>query len=164
VCGTCVQIEGPKGTLTVRIVDSCPDCTDKGHLDLSSTAFAKLADPLEGRVNVRWRMVSCDDVQGPLRYRFKDGSNQYWTGIQVFNHRLPVTKLEFSKNGVWVPVKREAYNYFVEPTGMGTGAIKLRVTALDGQTLEDTLPGVVSDNSQIFEGAAQFKLNATNGN
>jgi expansin (peptidoglycan-binding protein) len=158
ICGACAEIEGPNSTLRVRIVDSCPDCTTPGHLDLSPQAFEKLAPLAEGRVKVRWRMVSCD-VQGPLRYRFKEGSSQYWTGIQVFNHRIPVTKLEYWKNGAWVAVKRESYNYFVEPKGMGEGQIKVRVTAMDGQTLEDTLPGAVADNSKIFNGAAQFKAN-----
>jgi expansin (peptidoglycan-binding protein) len=142
----------------VRIVDSCPTCTTPGHLDLSREAFAKIANPIDGRVNVRWRLVTCD-VQGPLRYRFKEGSSQYWAAIQVFNHRIPVTKLEYWKNNAWVAVKRESFNYFVEPDGMGAGQIKVRVTAVDGQTLEDTLPGAVGDNSRIFDGAAQFKAN-----
>ncbi|WP_257458604.1 expansin EXLX1 family cellulose-binding protein [Archangium lipolyticum] len=156
VCGACVQIDGPKGSLRVRIVDSCPDCSTKGHLDLSPSAFAKLAEPIQGRVNVKWRMVTCD-VQGPIRYRFKDGSSQWWTGIQVLNHRLPVTKLEYWKNNAWVAVKRESYNYFVDPNGMGAGAIKVRVTASDGQTLEDTLPAADPNNTSVIDGAAQFK-------
>ncbi|HYO54724.1 expansin EXLX1 family cellulose-binding protein [Archangium sp.] len=154
VCGTCVEIEGPKGNLRVRIVDSCPDCPTKGHLDLSREAFAKIANPIDGRVKVRWRMVTCD-VQGPIRYHFKDGSSQWWTAIQVLNHRMPVTKLEYWKNGAWVNVKRESYNYFEEPNGMGSGSIKVRVTASDGQTLEDTLPGAASNKT--YDGAAQFK-------
>ncbi|HLM47906.1 MAG TPA: expansin EXLX1 family cellulose-binding protein [Myxococcaceae bacterium] len=158
ICGACAEVEGPKGTLRVRIVDSCPDCTTPGHLDLSREAFAKIADPVAGRVDVRWRLVTCE-VQGPVRYRFKEGSSQYWTGIQVFNHRVPVTKLEYWKSSAWVAVKRESFNYFVEPKGMGTGPLRLRVTGLDGQTLEDTLPGIVGDNTKIFDGAAQFKVN-----
>jgi expansin (peptidoglycan-binding protein) len=154
VCGACVEIEGPKGNLRVRIVDSCPDCPTKGHLDLSRQAFAKIANPVDGRVNVRWRMVTCD-VQGPIRYHFKDGSSQWWAAIQVLNHRLPVAKLEYWKNNAWVNVKRESFNYFVEPSGMGAGSIKVRVTASDGQTLEDTLPGAASNKT--YDGAAQFK-------
>ena len=99
-------------------------------------------------------MVTCD-VQGPIRYHFKDGSSQWWAAIQVLNHRMPVTKLEYWKNGAWVNVKRESYNYFVEPSGMGSGPIKVRVTASDGQTLEDTLPGAASNAT--YNGAAQFK-------
>ena len=58
MCGACAEVEGPLGTLRVRIVDSCPDCPDKGHLDLSRSAFAKIANPVDGRVPVRWRMVT----------------------------------------------------------------------------------------------------------
>ncbi|WNG59631.1 hypothetical protein F0U59_36620 [Archangium gephyra] len=154
VCGSCVEIEGPKGNLRVRIVDSCPDCPTKGHLDLSRSAFAKIADPVAGRVDVRWRLVTCD-VQGPVRYHIQEGSSQWHTAIQVRNHRMPVTKLEYWKNGAWVNVNRKDYNYFVEPAGMGSGSIKVRVTASDGQTLEDTLPG--ANSNATYDGAAQFK-------
>lgn len=154
VCGACAQVEGPKGSLTVRIVDSCPDCPDKGHLDLSREAFAKIATPADGRVSVRWHLVPCP-VQGPVRYHFKEDSSQYWAALQVRNHRVPVVRLEYLKNGTWVDVRRESYNYFVDPQGMGQGPLKVRLTASDGQTLEDTLPSVAPD--QTFEGAAQFK-------
>jgi expansin (peptidoglycan-binding protein) len=154
VCGACAEVEGPLGKVRVRIVDSCPDCPDKGHLDLSRSAFAKIANPVDGRVKVRWRMVACN-TPGPIRYHFKDGSNPWWTAIQVRNHLLPVTKLEAWKNGAWVAMPREDYNYFVESKGLGSGGLKLRVTAMDGQTLEDALPGV-GDN-KTFDGKAQFR-------
>lgn len=154
VCGACVEVEGPKGTLRVRIVDSCPDCSTRGHLDLSRSAFAKVADPVAGRVNVRWRMVSCQ-VEGPVAYHFESGSSQWWTSLQVRNHRLPVTKLEYLKDGAWVSIERARHNYFVVPKGLGTGPFQVRVTAWDGQTLEDTLPGVLPD--QTVRGKSQFK-------
>ncbi len=153
MCGACAEVEGPRGTLRVRIVDSCPDCPDKGHLDLSRSAFAKIANPRDGRVPVRWRFVSCP-VTGPLRYRFKEGSNPFWTAIQVRNHALPIQKLEWMNNGRWVEVPRLSYNYFVQTSGMGSGAIRVRVTASNGQMLEDTLPGVQAE--QTLVGKAQF--------
>lgn len=152
VCGTCAEIEGPKGTVVVRVVDSCPECNE-GHLDLSRQAFGKIADMVDGRVTTRWRLVPCA-VQGPIRYRIKEGSNPDWTAIQVRNHRLPVQKFEWQKSGTWVEVKREDYNYFVEPAGMGTGSVKVRVTATDGQVLEDTLP--TTEAGKLYDGAAQF--------
>ncbi len=153
VCGACVEVEGPKGTLRVRIVDSCPDCPTKGHLDLSRSAFAKVADPVAGRVNVRWRMVSCN-VEGPVLYHFDTGSHQWWAGIQLRNHRLPVTKLEAWKNDAWVALERKSHNYFIFENA-GTGTLRVRVTAWDGQTLEDTLPGVLP--GQNVSGKSQFK-------
>lgn len=153
-CGACAQVEGPLGTVVVRIVDSCPDC-ETNHLDLSPQAFAKVANLVDGRVAVRWRFVSCD-VQGNLRYRVKEGSSQWWTAIQVRNHRLPITKLEWWKNGSWATVPRMDYNYFVELNGMGPGPIRVRVTATSGEMLEDTLPAPLP--KQIFETTHQFAL------
>ena len=152
-CGACAEIQGPKGTLRVRIVDSCPDCTTPGHLDLSPSAFAKLADPAAGRVQVKWRFVTCP-VSGALRYRFKEGSSQWWTGLQVRNHHKPIRKLEWLSLGTWVEVPRQDYNYFVQPTGLGLGLLPLRVTAWDGEVVYDTLPGIL--DSQVVSGLRQF--------
>ncbi len=154
MCGACAEVDGPQGTVTVRITDSCPECP-AGHLDLSKEAFAKISPVDAGRVQTQWRLVSCA-VQGPVRYRIKEGSSEWWVGIQVRNHRLPIQKLEWNKNGTWVEVKREPYNYFVESSGMGPGPVKIRITATDGQTLEDTLPTIKAE--QIYDGAAQFSL------
>jgi expansin (peptidoglycan-binding protein) len=154
VCGACAEVEGPQGTVRVRIVDSCPEC-QSGHLDLSKQAFAKIAPINDGRVPTRWRFVTCA-VQGPVHYRIKEGSSEWWVGLQVRNHLLPIQKLEWQKNGAWVEVKREPYNYFVESSGMGPGPVRIRITASDGQQLEDTLPHI--EANQIYDGAAQFSL------
>jgi expansin (peptidoglycan-binding protein) len=153
-CGMCVDIQGPKGNVRVRIVDRCPEC-DTGHLDLSREAFAKIADMQAGRVNITWTPVSCD-VAGNLEYHFKDGSNPWWTAIQVRNHRLPIKKLEWKRGtGGWNDVRREDYNYFVNDSGMGDGSFQLRVTASDGQQVEDTLQKVLDDDS--VDGSSQFR-------
>ncbi|ADO71471.1 expansin EXLX1 family cellulose-binding protein [Stigmatella aurantiaca] len=155
VCGSCAEVEGPKGTVRVRIVDSCPEC-GPGHLDLSEQAFAKIAAVADGRVQTRWRPVTCA-VSGPVRYRFKEGSSQWWTAIQVRNHRLPIQKLEWQReNGAWVDMQRQDYNYFLASPGVDTATTKLRVTASDGQVLEDTLPRV--EEKKVFDGAEQFSL------
>jgi expansin len=153
VCGECVSIDGPKGKVTVRVVDKCPECLT-GHLDLSESAFAKIADVSAGRVPITWRVVSCP-VSGNLKYHYKDGTSQYWTAIQVRNHRLPIAKLEIGAGAAFTAVKREDYNYFVAPKGAGSGKVLVRVTSIDGQTIEDTLPAAASDIDA--PGASQFK-------
>jgi expansin (peptidoglycan-binding protein) len=153
VCGACAEVQGPLGTVRVRLVDVCPGCTTAGHLDLSRQAFAKIARPIDGRVAVRWRFISCP-VTGPIRYRFKEGSNPWWTALQVRNHALPIQKLEWWRNGQWVALPRQSYNYFVQSTGMGSGPLRVRVTASNGQVLEDTLPGI--QPGKTLDGRAQF--------
>ena len=152
VCGECVRVTGPKGEVTVRIVDQCPGCK-QGDLDLSPQAFDKIGEHSAGRIPIHWTLVACA-VSGNVSYRYKEGSSQYWTAIQVRNHRLPIAKLELERNGTWMQIHREPYNYFVAPGGAGPGPVHVRITASDGQTLEDMLPAV-SDGG-LAQGAAQF--------
>lgn len=154
-CGACVDVTGPKGKVTVRVVDLCPDC-EADHIDLSAQAFAKIADPSLGRVAITYRAVACS-VTGPMSYRVKEGSSEYWTAIQIRNHRLPIAKLEYMKDGAFRDMPRESYNYFVDSGGVGKqpSGITLRITAVDGQVVTDTIPG--PEAGQVFAGAVQFK-------
>ncbi|KAI8337873.1 RlpA-like double-psi beta-barrel-protein domain-containing protein-containing protein [Chlamydoabsidia padenii] len=52
-CGRYAKVKGPKGTVRVKIVDTCPPCL-KGSLDLSPAAFMKIADLAAGRVPITW--------------------------------------------------------------------------------------------------------------
>jgi expansin (peptidoglycan-binding protein) len=154
VCGEYVAVTGPKGSVTVRITDQCPECK-KGDLDLSVEAFARIADPVAGRVPISWHVVP-GDVSGPVSYRYKEGSSRWWVAIQVRNHRLPVTGLEIKPSGSadWIAVARTDYNYFVHPTDIGTGPVQVRITALGGATLVDTLPE--PSGGVVVAGGAQF--------
>jgi expansin (peptidoglycan-binding protein) len=137
----------------VRIVDLCPGCAS-GDLDFSESAFAEIADPALGRVPISWRFVSCP-VDGDIRYRFKEGSSQWWAGVQVRNHRNPIATLEFmDEGGAWHSVARESYNYFIQDGGMGVGPLHLRVTDALGNVLED--PAVPLLDSQETPGSGQF--------
>lgn len=140
ICGAWVTATGPKGTVTVRIVDRCPECRP-GDIDFSAEAFARIADPAAGRVPIRWHVVAAD-VQGPVTYRFKEGSTRFWTAIQVRNHRLPIAALAIKPGGAsdWIEVARTDYNYFVHPVEIAAGPLQVRVTAQGGATLVDTLP------------------------
>jgi expansin (peptidoglycan-binding protein) len=153
VCGACATVVGPKGSVVVRIVDLCPECK-KGHLDLSPQAFEKVADLVKGRVDITWQLRACA-VSGKVRYQIKDGSSQWWTAIQVRDHRLPISSLAYQKDGAWVDLPRETYNYFVAQKGVGPGAFRVRITAWDGQTLEDELPGPNAE--AVYEGTGQFQ-------
>ena len=153
VCGACVHVVGPKGDVTVRVVDLCPECA-QGALDLSAQAFAKIADPSAGRVPITWQVVACS-VQGPIQYHFKDGSSRWWTAIQIRNHRVPVTKVEVKMaGGTWTDVARVDYNYFVVTGGVGPGAFGVRVTGQTGSVVEDSIPSVTAEAT--LAGAGQL--------
>jgi expansin (peptidoglycan-binding protein) len=155
-CGAYVRVIGPNGEVTVRIVDLCPECK-AGHLDLSKEAFAKIADLPQGRVTITWQVVS-PALSGPIAYHFKDGSNQWWTAVQIRNHRNPIRRLEYrNAGGSWVAVPRVSYNYFVQQNpGMGTGPYTFRVTDWYGNTLTDS--GIPHVENGTVNGGSQFPV------
>ena len=153
-CGAYLQVTGPKGTVTVRVVDLCPECM-AGHLDLSVEAFAQIADVYLGRVDITWQLVS-PELNGPIAYHFKDGSNQWWTAVQIRNHRNPIAKFEYlNDSGQWVEVPRTAYNYFVQTNpGMGPGPYTFQVSDWYGNSLVDS--GIPHIENGTLNGSAQF--------
>lgn len=153
MCGACMEVEGAVGKVVVRVVDVCQGCAPD-QFALTPQAFESMASSDYLLMNVSWRYVSCP-VVGPLRYRIKEGSNPYWAALQLRNHRLPIKTLEWLRESTWVPLQRQPYNYFVESRGMGGGPVQLRVTALDGQVLEDTLPRITE--GLLVDGAGQFE-------
>lgn len=154
-CGGCVEVDGPAGSVVVRIVDQCPGCA-RGDLDLSREAFAQIADVSAGRVPITWREVACD-VSGPIRYRWKEGANAFWTAVQIRNHRYPIAGVAVkAADATWRPIARVDYNYFVAADGLGAGPYTLRVTDDRGHVLEDA--GVALAEATEVPGAAQLPL------
>jgi len=153
-CGAYIRVTGPKGAVIVRIADLCPECR-AGHLDLSREAFGLIADMAQGRVPITWQVLS-PDLAGPIAYHFKNGSNQWWTAVQVRNHRNPVARLEYlTTDGHWQSVPRTAYNYFVQTRpAMGPGPYTFRVTDIFGSVLVDH--SVLHRESGTVDGAGQF--------
>lgn len=154
ICGGCMKVTGPKGSIVVRVVDSCPinqipgDCGTSGaDIDLSEQAFAKIDDLDNGVSHVTFQLVACN-VTGSMSYRFKSGSSRWWTGIQVQNHRVPVAKLEVrtSTSAAWLALPREDDDYFIATKGLGDtpNGIYLRITASTGDVVEDKIAGVIS--------------------
>jgi expansin (peptidoglycan-binding protein) len=152
-CGAYVHVTGPNGAVTVRIVDLCPGC-DAGHLDLSEQAFAAIAPLHLGVVPITWQVIS-PALSGPIAYHFKDGSNQWWTAVQIRNHRNPIASLEYWNGSAWVSVPRTSYNFFVQTTpGMGPGPYSFRVTDIYGNSLTDNSIAHVENGT--VNGTGQF--------
>jgi expansin (peptidoglycan-binding protein) len=152
-CGMCLEVKGPEGTEVVRVVDQCHTCADN-LLVINKPAFEKIAGRAVGRTPVSWRMVPCA-VTGNLAFRFKESSSQYWTAIQIRNHKLPIKKVEFKRDGQWAEMTRSNDNYFAAAKGVGTGPVTLRITATDGQVVEETIQSW--KDGKTYDGAAQFK-------
>lgn len=160
-CGACFEVKGTKGSVVVRVVDSCPidtpenDCGDTGaDLDSSAEAFATIEDPKVGITKVTFQVVPCQ-VTGPMQYQFKSGSSEYWTAIQVRNHREPIAKVEYEKDGSWIDMPRSDDDFFTDENGVGPHpeGLPIRITSVYAQVVEETLP---IDDKKLLTGTQQF--------
>ncbi|TFK42532.1 RlpA-like double-psi beta-barrel-protein domain-containing protein-containing protein [Crucibulum laeve] len=59
LCGKQVQITNTKNgkSVTVTIADACPTCENSNSIDLSQSAFNKIATPEEGMVPITWSFL-----------------------------------------------------------------------------------------------------------
>lgn len=131
-CGGYVDVTGPKGKVRVKIIDQCPECPT-GHLDLSREAFAKIANPVQGRVSISYRAVVNPPLPGPLTFRMKDGTSQYWFAVRVDNHGNPLRSVQVKVGSTWRSLSRTDYNYWLaDNQGLGNGPFTIRVTDVYG--------------------------------
>ncbi|TXD86119.1 lipoprotein A-like protein [Mitsuaria sp. TWR114] len=128
-CGACIEVTNlnTQQKVVARVDDRCPECAP-GDVDLSQEAFAKISPIEAGRIPISWRYVSCNARSAKLF--FKEGSSQWWAGVQVRDHAGPVASLEYrpSSGGAFTTLGREMYNYFIAPSGMGPGPYDIRIT------------------------------------
>lgn len=137
-CGGHLDVTGPRGTVRVVVMDQCPECA-VGHLDLSREAFARIADPVRGIVDISYRAV-VDPPTGPLAVRVKEGSSQWWFAVRVTDHGNPLATVEARTGSEWRGLVRHDYNYWLADDGLGPGPYSLRVTDVYGNRA--TVPGV----------------------
>ncbi len=153
-CGAYVTVNGPRGSVTVKIIDRCPGCV-VGGIDLSPQAFERIAPLDAGNVPITWQLISAPNLSGNVIYNYKEGSSQWWAGVQVRNHRNAIAKFEFrNPQGVFQAVERANYNYFLVPGGMGSGPFTFRLTDVYGNVFSDNaIPlrseGDVAGNQQF---------------
>ncbi|MGN1086365.1 MAG: expansin EXLX1 family cellulose-binding protein [Porcipelethomonas sp.] len=154
LAGAYIEVTGELGTINMLVTDLLPE-GKKGDLDLYTDAFPLIAPVEKGRVPVSWRIIPLDSAENaPVSFKFKEGSSEFWCGVQVRNHRYPVTKLEYlNEDGEYVELPRRLYNFF-ESDEMGPGPFTFRITDIYGQVIVDRDIPLVPD--QVTEGHVQF--------
>ena len=156
LAGAYLEVTGELGTINMLVTDLLPE-GKKGDLDLYVDAFPLIAPPEKGRVPVSWKIVPLDTAENaPVSYKYKEGSTEFWCGVQVRNHRYPITKLEYlDENGNFQEINRRQYNYF-ESDKMGKGPFTFRITDIYGQVvIDDNIP-LSTDDTEIIQGHVQF--------
>lgn len=156
LAGAYIEVTGELGTINMLVTDLLPE-GKKGDLDLYTDAFPLIAPVEKGRVPVSWKIIPLDSAENaPVSYKYKEGTTEYWCGIQVRNHRYPITRLEYlGENGEFIEIKRRPYNYF-ESDGMGKGPFTFRITDIYGQVIIDENIPLSYDDTEIIQGHVQF--------
>lgn len=156
LAGAYIEVTGELGTIKMLVTDLLPE-GKKGDLDLYTDAFPLIAPVEKGRVPVSWRIIPLDSAENaPIQYKYKEGSSQFWCGVQIRNHRYPVTKLEYlNSEGEFVELPRRQYNYF-ESMDMGAGPFTFRITDIYGQVVVDENIPLETDDTVIINGHVQF--------
>lgn len=136
-CGACAEVTNVNTgqSVTVRIDDECPECAP-GDIDLSESAFLQIGPREAGILPVSWRYVACSYPS--IKLYFKEGSSQWWTAVQVREHRYPITSLAYrvsGSGGNFITLPREPYNYFLAASGMGPGPYDIRITDAADQVI-----------------------------
>lgn len=152
-CGQCLEITGSEGTAVVMVADRCNDCP-ANRLVINKPTFIKIAGTKVGNAEITWKPVPCA-VSGNLEIRVKKTSSIYWTAVQVRNHRLPIKSVAFKKGDEWVEMTRSDDNFFAAAKGVGAKSFTLKITAADGQVVEET----VTDwkDGETYKGTKQFQ-------
>lgn len=156
LAGAYIEVTGELGTINMLVTDLLPE-GKKGDLDLYTDAFPLIAPVEKGRVPVSWKIIPLDSAENAsVSYKYKEGTTEYWCGIQVRNHRYPITRLEYlGENGEFIEIKRRPYNYF-ESDKMGKGPFTFRITDIYGQVIIDENIPLSYDDTEIIQGHVQF--------
>ncbi len=159
-CGTCVRILGPKGEVTLKIADECPECKF-GDIDMTTGVFPQLAEWKEGRIKIKWQYVPCPKT-GDITLFFDPSSGPYYFKVQVRDPFYPVTKFEYLRSdGNYDTVNRVDYNYYVKEGGIDNdkskaGPYTFRLTASTGEVI--VIKDVVLTTSEPVHTGNQFAL------
>jgi len=156
LAGAYLEVTGELGTINMLVTDLLPE-GKKGDLDLYTDAFPLIAPVEKGRVPVSWKIVPLDTAaDAPVCYKYKEGTTEFWCGVQVRNHRYPITRLEYlDENGNFKEIGRRRYNYF-ESNEMGAGPFTFRITDIYGQVVIDEGIPLSYDDTEIISGHVQF--------
>jgi expansin (peptidoglycan-binding protein) len=156
-CGGYLTVTGPDGSVTVQVIDQCPECA-AGHIDLSEPAFAELAPLSAGLINVHYQFLADPRLPGPITMEVKSGSSQYWLALLADNTGNPLASVQVeTASGGWLSLARANYNYWVAQSGAGTGPFTVRLTDVEGNsvTVHDVAldPGAVQSTGVSMYGA-----------
>jgi expansin len=156
-CGGYLEVNGPDGSVRVKVIDQCPECAT-GHIDLSEPAFAKLAPLSAGLINISYSYLTDPALPGPITMEVKTGSSAFWLALLADNTGNPLASIQVeNSSGSWISLARADYNYWIAQSGAGSGPFTVRLTDTAGnQATVNNIslsPGTVQSTGTYMYGA-----------
>jgi expansin (peptidoglycan-binding protein) len=155
-CDACILVTTAMGKSALLRVVTYGDTTPNS-IDVSPNAYAML-DSGEYPRTMTWQFARCGDT-GPMLYEFQTGSSEYWTSLWVRDPRAPIAKVEVRSpnHASYVELDRGTDGTLTDNAGFGKGDFTLRLTAMDGQTVEQPIAWPAGGIAgQLVTGSANF--------
>ena len=141
LCDVCAELTANGVTLIAHVI-TYGDETGPNDIDVSPEARAALHG--DAGYTLTWRFVTCPTA-APIYYTFdgRDWSNVWYFRVWTRNSRVPVTNVEYKLGtGTWSGMNWQSDGAWEADSQDFSGGFSLRVTSLEGQAIEDTLPGL----------------------
>lgn len=119
-------------------------------IDFSTGAFEKLAPLSQGVVAISWKYIQCPAPEfptfpaSPVKFMWKEGSSQWWAGLQVRSTSVGVESLTINGRATM----KTDYNYFIA-TPLGKGPFEVVMTLKDKTIVTQKLFNVGASGIEI---------------
>jgi hypothetical protein len=148
LCDTCAELSANGVTLIAHVITYGEE-TGPNDIDVSPEA----RDALHGSTNYTctWRFVTCP-TKNAIVYTFdgRDWSNVWYFRVWVRNARVPVAKLEYKLGSkAWAVAEWQNDGAWQAANADFSQGFSLRVTSIEGATIEDTLPGIGTFDANV---------------
>ncbi len=155
ICDACIRIDTAAGKSIVARVVTYGVTTHDENLDVSPSVYDEIHMD-EWPRDMSWQLVSCPET-GPLYYEFQTEANIWWTSLWVRNPKVLVDTVEVksSNHSEYYELSRGGDGTFTDASGFGDGPFTLRITAIDGQVIEEDFDGF--ETGELVESEQQFE-------
>ena len=141
LCDACILVTTDTGYSVIARLITYGATNEEGDIDVSQQAYDVLNTAGEYPRSMTWQLSSCDPSSpGNIAYQFQTEANVYWTSLWVRNAWLPVEKVEVlsTNHEDWYELDRGTDGTLTDYGGFGEGNFTIRVTAINGEEVEDT--------------------------
>jgi hypothetical protein len=141
LCDVCAELTANGKTLIAHVV-TYGDETGTNDIDVSIQVDSALGGQTSRKLT--WRFVTCPTTQ-PIYYTFdgREWSNTWYFRVWIRNARVPVAKVEYQLAGKsWGTMNGQDDGAWEIDSKDFSAGFSLRVTAIDGQVIQDAVPGI----------------------